>query len=217
VKRSVPESTLHPVFTGASADIPEESGSSAARPSTDPERAAATPLDDARSRQRVEELFRAHGEFLRHLARRLCRSGLDPDDLVQDVFERTVLHAHALHPDTDHRAWLARVMRNLFIDRLRRLATRPPQDTFDDNAPATRPVAAEWWENLDADDIRTQLSRLSEDLRRAFELFAFEGCSYAEIADRLGIARMTVGTRIFRARQQLQRLFRADHNEGTDD
>src|SRR5262249_25297654 len=82
--------------------------------------------------RQVDELFRAHGDFLRRLARRLCRSAIDPEDLLQDVFERAMLHAHTLVPDMDHRAWLARVMRNLFIDRLRRRTAAPAQATLED-------------------------------------------------------------------------------------
>lgn len=167
-------------------------------------------LDDAWRRRQVEELFRAHGEFLRRLAARLCRSAIDPEDLLQDVFERTVLHVHALVPDIDHRAWLARVMRNLFIDHLRRRTAAPAQAVLDDEMPAPVEDERAWWESLDADDIDARLGELPDELRRAFELFAFEGCSYAEIAERLGIPKMTAGTRILRARRRLKQLFLAD-------
>jgi RNA polymerase sigma-70 factor (ECF subfamily) len=166
-------------------------------------------FDDAWRRRQVDELFRAHGEFLRRLAAQLCRSTLDPDDLVQDVLERTIQHVHALAPDGDHRAWMARVMRNLFIDRLRRRAAAPTHDSLEEEPPAPPPESREWWEGLDTEDIRARICELPGELRASFELFVFEGCSYAEIASRLGIARMTVGTRILRARRRLKQLFLA--------
>lgn len=175
----------------------------------DPEGPSVRSFDDASRRQQVDELFRAHGDFLRRLAARLCRSPIDPEDLLQDVFERAVLHVHTLVPEMDHRAWLARVMRNLFIDQLRRRTAAPQHAALDDEAPAPAVDAREWWERLDADDIRARLAELPGDLRHAFELFAFEGCSYADIATRLGIPKMTVGTRILRARRRLKQLFLA--------
>jgi RNA polymerase sigma-70 factor, ECF subfamily len=178
-------------------------------PGEDLREATVRSLDDAWRRRHVEELFRTHGEFLRRLAVQLCRSSLDPDDLLQDVLERTMQHVHALLPDGDHRAWMARVMRNLFIDRLRRRAAAPAQNALEDETPAPPPESREWWEDLDAEDIRGRITELPAELRAAFELHVFEGCSYAEIASRLGIPKMTVGTRILRARRRLKQLFLA--------
>ncbi|HZJ67409.1 MAG TPA: RNA polymerase sigma factor [Kofleriaceae bacterium] len=162
----------------------------------------------------MDELFRLHGDFLRRLARHLCRAAFDPDDLLQDVLERTVQHVDALAPHGDHRAWMARVMRNLFIDRLRRRAAAPAQDALPEDAPAPPPESRAWWEGLDADDIRARMAGLPDEMRAAFELFVFEGCSYAEIARRLDIPKMTVGTRILRARRKLKQLFVA--SRGTE-
>ena len=95
-------------------------------PGEDAPGASVLSLEDARrqrqSRDQLDSLFREHGEFLRRLAGRLCRGSFDPDDLVQDVLERTVQNFDRLPPGVDHRAWMTRVMRNLFIDQLRRSA-----------------------------------------------------------------------------------------------
>jgi RNA polymerase sigma-70 factor (ECF subfamily) len=47
-----------------------------------------------------------------------------------------------------------------------------------------------------------------------FELFAFEGRSYDDIAAALGIAKATVGTRILRARQKLRELLTMERGDG---
>jgi RNA polymerase sigma-70 factor, ECF subfamily len=174
--------------------------------------ASVTSVDDARRQRRVDELCREHGGFLRRLAASLCRSSFDPDDLFQDVLERTLHHFDRLPPGVDHRAWMARVMRNLFIDRVRRRATAPAAVELDDepvSPPPPEDVA--WWETLDADDIRARLREIPEELREAFALFALEGCSYQDIAARLGIPKATVGTRILRARRRIKQLFDRAH------
>jgi RNA polymerase sigma-70 factor (ECF subfamily) len=165
-------------------------------------------LEDARRRRRLDQLAREHRDFLGALARKLCRSQLDPDDLVQDVLERTVQHFDRLPPDVNHRAWMARVLHNAFIDRCRHRAARPAEVEAD-GVPLAAPVPDEpaWWENLDAEDVRRRMAELPDDLRAAFELHTFEGCSYKEIAARLGIPANTVGTRILRARRRLRELF----------
>lgn len=167
-----------------------------------------TSLADARDRRRLDPLYDAHYSFLLGLARKLCRSHFDPEDLVQDTLEKAVHHLHELPADANHRAWMARVLTNLFLDRARRRAARPVETAIDDDAVAsTAPDARAWWEDLDADAVRAKVRELPPELREAFTLFAFEGRSYVEIAAQLGIAKATVGTRVLRARRRLKALF----------
>ena len=157
---------------------------------------------------RVDELYRAHHVFLRRLAARLCGSTFEPDDLVQDVLERCVVHTGALLSADNHQSWMARVMRNLFVDRLRRRAAAPSSVPLEDQlaVPVVEPPA--WWEAIDREEIRAHTSRLPQTLRTTFELFAFHGRTYQQIADELGITPLTVGTRLLRARRCLRDTLR---------
>lgn len=157
--------------------------------------------------------MRAHGEYLRGLARRLCRRHFDPDDLVQDLLEKTVRSPDALPNGANERAWLSRVMHNLFIDRVRRAQTRREEPITVDPAAA---VAEDppWWDSLTGGQVRAQLVHLPDEQRETFELFAFENLSYDEIAARLNIAKATVGTRILRARTKLRDLLTREHGDG---
>lgn len=175
--------------------------------------ASVASLEGAQLRKRAEELSRRHGDYLRELARRLCRGHVDPEDLVQDVFEKTVRSPGAIPAGANERAWLSRVLHNLFIDRLRRKSARREEPMSGDPVAAQGDDAA-WWESITADDIRAQLARLPDDQRITFELFAFHGKSYDEIAATLGIAKPTVGTRILRARLKLRALLTEERRDG---
>jgi RNA polymerase sigma-70 factor (ECF subfamily) len=170
-------------------------------------------LDDL-SRRRLSQVSKEHGAYLRDLSQRLCRGQFDADDLVQDVLVSAALQLHKLPADTNLIAWLTRVMKNRFIDRCRRKQTgvvATPATPIDEERIAARiNDPEEWWEKLDADDIRARLGELPTELREAFELFAFRDRSYQEIAAELGIPKATVGTRILRARQRLRILLLAD-------
>jgi len=168
------------------------------------------------STARFDEIYRAHHAFLRRLAARLCGSTFEPDDLVQDVLERCVVHTGALLSAVNHQSWMARVMRNLFVDRLRRRNTAPCRVPLEDQLamPAYEPPA--WWEAIDGDEIRMQTSRLPQTLRAPFELFAFHGRTYQQIADELGITQLTVGTRLLRARRCLRDLLCEAHAASAD-
>jgi RNA polymerase sigma-70 factor (ECF subfamily) len=165
--------------------------------------ASVTSIEDARRQRQLDELTGAHGAYLRGLAGKLCRAQLDPDDLVQDVLEKTL--RHPIPDGANERRWLAKVMHNLFIDKLRRRQTlreepleAVPAATIMDDRP--------WWLSISDEDVRAAVARLPEEQRVTFELFAFDKKTYDEIAAQLQIAKATVGTRILRARQKLRDL-----------
>lgn len=162
-----------------------------------------TSLDEVRRKRHVEALSREHGDYLRALARKLCRGQLDPDDLVQDVYEK--LMKTAMPDGANERAWASRVMHNQFIDKLRRRAARREEEvTHEPVAPTAEKRV--WWERLTEVEVRDTLALLPAEQRATFELFAFAGKSYDEIAKELGIAKATVGTRILRARLRIREL-----------
>ena len=175
-----------------------------------PDAPAIASLDEARRRRALDALAREHHAFLLGFARKLCGQIDDPADLVQDVLEKAVKTPERI-PADGARNWLVRVMRNTFIDRLRRQVAAPRHDAIEDaQVAAPAPEAPAWWTALDADDVRARLAELPDDQRAVFELFAFEKLSYQDIAARLGIPKATVGTRILRARRRLRDLFQPE-------
>lgn len=177
----------------------------------EPAESSVSSLEDERRRRVLAELTRAHGGYLRGLAHRLCRSQLDPDDLVQDVLEKTL---RAPVPEgANARAWLSRVLHNLFIDKLRRSHARR-EDLVPEPVDPAPVETGLWWETLTDEAVRAQLAKLPEEQRVTFELFTFDGKSYDDIAATLGIAKTTVGTRILRARQKLRELLIKERGDG---
>lgn len=164
-------------------------------------------LDAARDKRRADELMRRHGDYLHG-----CRGHLDPEDLVQDVLEKAVRAPDAIPPDANERAWLSRVLHNLFIDRVRRKHTRR-EEPIEADPPASEAEEHPWWQALTADDVRAALARIPAEQRETFELFAFDHLSYDQIAARQGIAKATVGTRILRARTKLRELLTREHGD----
>lgn len=157
--------------------------------------------------QRFEGLAAQQRPFLLGLARKLCRSHFDPEDLVQDVLVRALRHYERLPDDANERAWLGRIMHNLFIDRVRRKQAAPtlvPADALP--LVAREPDAQGPWQHLTADDVARKVKDLPGDLREIYELHAELRLPYAEIAKRLHIPMGTVATRLLRARRALRAL-----------
>lgn len=160
---------------------------------------------------RFDTLVREHGPALLSIAYRLCGNRSDALDLVQDTFERGLRSFSRFEPGTNSRAWLATILGNLFIDRCRARvrqervggAAVPIDEELVAEPPAEEAPA---WGAITVDQVREALASLGEGFRVVYELHSLEGYSYNEIAERLGIPRATVGTRLNRARRRLREL-----------
>ena len=82
-------------------------------------------LDGSSARPDLDLLYRNHAPGLRRRLRARVRSHDEANDLVQDAFAR-LLGARSLARVGDPGAFLNRIIRNLLIDRSRRLSARPP-------------------------------------------------------------------------------------------
>jgi RNA polymerase sigma-70 factor (ECF subfamily) len=148
-----------------------------------------------------------HVDALYGLARHLCASPSDAEDLVQETYARALGGVARLPPDVQLRAWLFRILRNCFIDQARRkkialelpdedVAERPAQDTWDAGA-------LDQLRYLAAGDLERALATLPVELRMIVLLDA-QGFHEAEIADIARCAPGTVKSRLSRARARLR-------------
>ncbi len=101
-------------------------------------------------------------------------------------------------------------MFHLFIDGRRAAARFGHVEVLDDqfvDVGELDPVApAPAWADLTLDDIQGALDEVEPVYRDVYSLRMFEGLSYEQIARRLSIERITVGTRLSRARKRLREI-----------
>jgi len=158
---------------------------------------------------RVEAALVDAEPALRRLAERLCDNGVDVHDLLQDTFERAV--RQGISPEVRCTcAWLTTIMHNLFIDRCRAAARQPNHEALEDthgNVTQLEPDAPEpAWARITVQDIRDALDQIEQVYRDVYRLHTFEYLSYEQIAQQLSIQRITVGTRLNRARKRLREV-----------
>lgn len=156
-----------------------------------------------------------HLDALRGRAMTLERNPWDAADLVQDTVVRAMHNPVPADSPAALRAWLMRVMFNLFIDRCRRRAREAELDTGDSNdLPAPAPYRPAAWENLGHEDVRRAMAELEHPFSEVLRLRLQEGRSYREISELLDIPEATVGTRLLRARRKVRTLLSRQLEDG---
>lgn len=140
---------------------------------------------------------------LRGYARRLTGDTSDANDLVQEACRRALESRELFIAGSDMRAWLCCIVRNLYRDRLRRLAREVLVADYD-QAPAWAPDQRPSWALVSDEDLALALASLQPQYHETYVRYAVGGQSYQEIARHLQVSSSTVGTRILRARLLLR-------------
>jgi RNA polymerase sigma-70 factor (ECF subfamily) len=140
---------------------------------------------------------------LRRFALTLCRSPALADDLVQGACEKALAHADSWTPETRLDAWVFRILRNHWIDHLRRTRADPtvlvevPEDVADGDG------EGRIMSQIHLAEVRRAIDALPDEQREVILLVCVEDLAYREAADVLGVPIGTVMSRLSRARQRL--------------
>lgn len=149
-----------------------------------------------------------HIPQLRRYARAFTGNAHSADDLVQDCLERALSRLTLWRKGSNLRAWLFTIMRNLWINEIRRRAANPPPGSLDDVAPPVSAAAADG--GLIVRDLAAALAALSPEQREVVLLVGLEGMSYAETARIIGAPLGTVMSRLKRGRERLAALMNGE-------
>jgi RNA polymerase sigma-70 factor (ECF subfamily) len=126
-------------------------------------------------------------------------------DAANDLAQDTFLKAYTALPNTDESLqispWLYRIATNTALDSLRRrkrITWVPFRMEFEPPALHADPAPRQ----AESDAISQALAQVPPDLRTCLVLNMYQGLSYKEIADVLGISTNLVAVRIYRAREK---------------
>jgi RNA polymerase sigma-70 factor, ECF subfamily len=126
------------------------------------------------------------------------------DDLVQAACERALAHQASFDPATRFDAWIFSILRNLWIDQIRRSRTAGKKEDIGDHTDsAVLTSAPDALPRLELRDVADAVGRLSEDQREVLVLVCVEDFSYRDTAEVLDIPIGTVMSRLARARRNL--------------
>lgn len=165
-----------------------------------------------------EELLAPHVEPLYRLAFRFCGSQHEAEELVQDLLVKLYPKYKELMQIEKLRPWLARALRNHFIDQLRQQQRSPIEYGIDPNNEHNLEEVPESQVCHDSDPYR-QLARtqlqgqilaamesLNEEQKSLIMMHDMESYTLAEIAEILDTPIGTLKSRLHRSRARLREI-----------
>jgi RNA polymerase sigma-70 factor (ECF subfamily) len=175
-------------------------------------------IDRARSgdKQAFRELVERHQRRAFAIALGLVRDENDAREVVQEAFIRVFRGLDSFHGGSSFFTWLYRIVTNLSIDLMRKPSRRDQEldETRDIKDELDIPLLA----RIDGADpvdvvrrgeirqrIQSALDALPPYHRGVIVMREVEGMSYEEMAQSMGVSKGTIMSRLFHARQKLQR------------
>ena len=162
-----------------------------------------------------KKLVQRHQRRAFAIALSLLRDEQDAREVVQEAFLRVYRGLDSFHGGSSFFTWLYRIVTNLSIDLMRKPTRRdaeldPNREIDEADIPLlSRIDGADPLDVLRRAEIRNKLEAALEALpiyhRGVIVMREVEGMSYEEMAEAMGVSKGTIMSRLFHARQKLQR------------
>ena len=141
----------------------------------------------------------------------LTHSKAESEDLVQETYMRAMQHYESLRPDSNLKAWLFTILRNVWFKKLRRKRNAPEVVSYDEDNSAIQvadpsdpqSVLFRIWER---DEVRSALAQMPQHFAEIIVLRDIEEFSYKELARVLDCPVGTVMSRLSRARTRFKQV-----------
>ncbi|MFZ2640033.1 MAG: sigma-70 family RNA polymerase sigma factor [Verrucomicrobiia bacterium] len=162
----------------------------------------------------LERLYDSHAQALFAFLLNFTRNEADTRDVLQELFLKLARQPALLDGVRDERAFLIRLAHNAAIDLMRRRTTR--QRNYDQLAAESLQLfesAASPDEQAFRDTLTAALGKLPPDQRAVAHLKLWEGWTFEEIAERLGIPPNTAASRYRYAIDKLRERLRPIYEE----
>ena len=173
-------------------------------------------MENREDRKRFEVEALPAMDALYRSALKLTKNSVDAEDLVQEAYIKAYRFWDKFEPGSNCRAWLFKIMTNVFINQYRSRSRSPvsaSSDELDDRFLYAGDLALEQMSdperelsrNLLERDVHRAIENLPDDFKVVVVLSFLERFSYKEIAKITGLHLGTVKSRLHRGRKLLQK------------
>jgi RNA polymerase sigma-70 factor (ECF subfamily) len=154
-----------------------------------------------------EEIFKAeafaHYNYFINVARKMTQNEFDAQDLVQDTFMRAFIFFDTFKPGTNCKAWIYRIMKNLFINHNRKKANHS-QCSLDNTYIECKSDDRE--PEVSRFELLKLMEKIKDEYRVIIILYHLQDFSLIEISKTLKWPLGTVKSRLHRARKEFKKV-----------
>jgi RNA polymerase sigma-70 factor (ECF subfamily) len=161
----------------------------------------------------TDTLGSEHIDGLYSYALVLTHHRAEAEDLVQETYVRAIPALGRLRPESNIKAWLLKILRNIWLNQLRKKRSDPQMvqtdmegGSVDNLVNPGRDSYEIYAGKVEVRRVRAAIEQLSLEFREVILLREFEDLSYQEIASLLNCPPGTVMSRLARARAKLRVL-----------
>lgn len=164
--------------------------------------------------EKFESLALSYMDSIYRSALYMAKNESDAQDLVQETYLRAYKFFDKFREGSNLRAWLYRILRNTFINNIRRNKIQSQVihlseiEAQGQDIPSNENTEDKVFGDLFDDDISTAINRLPEEYRTTVLLADVEKLSYKEIAEIMECPIGTVMSRLHRSRKFLKESLR---------
>lgn len=140
---------------------------------------------------------------LKTWAFRFTNNDFTAQDLSQEAMYRALTNRSKYKPGTNLKSWVYTIMKNVFLNQYnknKRFVSNGDEIAYSDRVKNVNRSFE--MDDIEEKEIQQKIDKLNESIRKPF-LMNYEGYSYQEISDEMGIPMGTVKSRIFNARKTL--------------
>jgi RNA polymerase sigma factor (sigma-70 family) len=149
-----------------------------------------------------EELYRLVAPRMYGLCLQYTSNNDDAKDILQDGFIKVFQKIDQFEGKGSLEGWIRKIIVNTALERFRSQSITVSHD--EKLVLKNEPFYDDIIDNMSAEDLLMLIRELSPQYRLVFNLYAIEGYSHKEIAEKLGISVGTSKSDLFRARAVLQ-------------
>jgi RNA polymerase sigma-70 factor, ECF subfamily len=167
-------------------------------------------------RGQTDRLSIEHIDGLYSYAMVLARNHAEAEDLVQETYLRAMQAIGRLRPESNIKGWMFKILRNIWLNQLRKVRNAPQMVEIDGENGAANDVVKPsenahdlYVGKVEAEQVRAVVEELPIQFREIILLREYEELSYQEITSVLGCPVGTVMSRLARARGMFRSLYLA--------
>ncbi len=145
-------------------------------------------------------------DALYNFALKLTQNREEAQDLTQETSLRGFNNYHQFVQDTNFKAWMFTIMRNIFINEYHKKNRQPVKVNFEElEEYISAPTITEREEQLFSESLEFLMNQLPEEMQSVLNLFYLERLSYKEIAEICNCPVGTIMSRLYTAKQYLKK------------